>query len=321
MATLISLAPMEGLTNSIYRRAHLRAFPGLDAYYSPFITPNSAHRLTTRELRDVLPENNPGQRLVPQVLTARAGDFLWCAEKLRSLGYDEVNLNLGCPSGTVVSKGRGAGFLARPQELEAFLDEVFARVPCRVSVKTRIGMESPDEFPALLALFRRYPLARLIVHPRTRAEQYRGEPHRDAFRLALKGSPFPVVYNGDLFCVGDVRAFEEECPSAGVMCGRGLIADPGLACRLAGEQPGKERYRAFIDEVLEGYLAVWRDKRAVIAHMKEIWCYMISLFPDARRYARAIRKASTVEEYRAAVAALFAERDVAALDSWAFGRL
>jgi len=318
----IALAPMEGLTNYIYRRAHRRAFPRIHRYYSPFITPNSSHKLTTRELSDVLPENNEGQALVPQILTSSAEDFLWCAEKLHSLGYGEVDLNLGCPSGTVVSKGRGAGFLARPRELEAFLDSVFARCLCRVSVKTRLGMESPEEFPTLLALLRRYPLAGLIVHPRTRAEQYKGAPHRECFRLALEGSPFPVVYNGDLFCERDVRAFAGEYPAAaGLMLGRGLIADPGLERRLAGEAPAKEQYHAFIDEVLEGYLSVWRDKKAAIAHMKEIWCYMISLFPDSRRHAKAIRKAGTVGDYRAAVEALFADRDPAPLDEWTFGRL
>ena len=322
MTLPVFLAPMEGLTNSIYRRAHARAFPGLAGYYSPFITPNSSKKLTTRELSDILPENNPGQALVPQILTSRAEDFLWCAGKLRSFGYEEVNLNLGCPSGTVVSKGRGAGFLARREELERFLDEIFSQAPCRVSIKTRVGLESAEEFPALLGLFRRYPLSRLIVHPRTRTQFYKGEPRRECFRAALEGSPFPVVYNGDLFCVKDVRAFGEEYPAAaGVMCGRGLIADPGLERRLAGEEPGRERYRAFIDEVLEGYLAVWRDKRAVVAHMKEVWCYMISLFPDSRRHAKAIRKANTVEDYRAAVEALFAEREVAPLDEWSFGRL
>ena len=139
---------MEGVTTWIYRAAYHRHFAPAVRYFTPFIAPNMNKGLNTRERNDVLPEHNEGQALIPQILTNRADYFLTTCRDLAELGYDEVNLNLGCPSGTVVSKGKGSGFLAHPDELDAFFDQVFAKKPLPVSVKTRLGYETPEEFAA-----------------------------------------------------------------------------------------------------------------------------------------------------------------------------
>ncbi|MDO4740871.1 MAG: tRNA-dihydrouridine synthase family protein [Eubacteriales bacterium] len=318
----LTFAPLEGITNQIYRQAHARFFPGIDRYYSPFITPTQGRRLTTREMTDVDPENNRGVPLVPQLLTNNAEDFLWCAQKLRDMGYDEVNLNLGCPSGTVFSKGKGSGLLREPERLRAFLCEIAEKCPVKLSVKTRIGVSSPEEFGPLLEIFRALPLCELIVHPRTREQLYKGEPHREAFAQALAACPFPVSYNGNLFSVRDVEAFRAEYPQAhAVMLGRGLIANPGLVCALNGQTPSRQTYKDFADAVLEGYLAVWRDQTAVAFHLKEMWAYMISLFPDSAKHAKAIRKANSIAAYRAAVDALFADCELSPAEDWSFRRL
>lgn len=318
-----TFAPLEGITNCIYRSAHAKYFPGVDSYYTPFIAPNSSHKLTTREMRDVLPEFNKGHRLIPQVLTKNADDFVWCAEKLASLGYDEVDLNLGCPSGTVVSKGKGAGQLADTDALDAFFYDVFRRCPIAISVKTRIGLSDKAELPRLLSIFRRYPFKYIIVHPRTRDMLYKGVPDDESFALALEGSPFPVAWNGNVFSVSDAKAVEEKFPTADhIMIGRGFIADPGLSCALTGHEiPGRETYRAFADEIFEGYMELWNDKKAVVCHMKEMWSYMIACFEDSDKYAKMLRKASTPEDYRAAVGRLFDERDISHSENWAFRRL
>ena len=318
----VSFAPLEGITNQIYRQAHARLFPGIDRYYSPFITPTQGRRLTTRELTDVDPENNRGIRLVPQLLTNNADDFLWCAGKLKEMGYDEVNLNLGCPSGTVFTKGKGSGMLKDPENLRVFLSGIAEKCPVKLSVKTRIGVSEPEEFSLLLEIFRSLPLCELIVHPRTREQLYKGNVHREAFAQALSACPFPVSYNGDLFSAEDVRAFQAEYPDAhAVMLGRGLIANPGLVCALKGDAPGKDVYKRFADEVLEGYLALWRDQTAVAFHLKEMWAYMISLFPDSNKHAKAIRKANSIAAYRAAVDALFADCELVPVEQWSFRRL
>lgn len=316
-------APMEGITGYVYRSAHRRFFPGVDRYYSPFITPNHGHTLTSRELNDVLPEHNEGVPLVPQILANNAEYFLWCAEKLRSLGYGEVNLNLGCPSTKVANKGRGSGFLGRPDELERFLDAVFASVSLRVSIKTRVGCDDEEEWPRLLRIYGQYPVCELIVHPRIRTDIYRGTPRMNAFQTAIGCAVAPLAYNGDLFSETDISSFRAAYPDIpAVMLGRGFLADPGLGmAAFSGSRPDASVYRAFIDDVCEGYLREWGDRQAVLFHMKEIWSYMISLFPDSAKQAKAIRKATDIASYRAAVDMLFRERPMETGKGWAFRRL
>ncbi|MDD6882143.1 MAG: tRNA-dihydrouridine synthase, partial [Eubacteriales bacterium] len=143
-------APIEGIAGYIYRNAHRKYFGGADTYFSPFLAPTQDHGFTTKEKMDVLPEHNQTLKLVPQILTNQPEAFLWAAEEMQKRGYQEVNLNLGCPSGTVVSKRKGAGFLGAPAELDRFLDAVFSKVGISVSVKTRLGMEEAAEFEQLL---------------------------------------------------------------------------------------------------------------------------------------------------------------------------
>ena len=181
MIVRCDLAPLDGITKSVFRRVWGRCFGGADRYFIPFFSPTPQHVLTPRDRREL--EMLPGLRQVPQVMTCRAEDFLWAAETVKDLGYDEVNLNLGCPSGTVTAKGKGAGFLAKPEELDRFFDAVFARVSLPVSVKTRLGVQSPEEFGRLLEIYNRYPIACLTIHPRVRTEKYRGPIHRDVLEI------------------------------------------------------------------------------------------------------------------------------------------
>ena len=146
-------APMEGLTDSIYRRLHHKYFPGVDRYYMPFLSPTIHRTLTHREDRELPMADSVAFTAVPQVLTKVAEDFLWAAQVCRDRGYEEVNLNVGCPSGTVVSKGKGSGMLRDPDHLDRFLDEIFQASVLPISVKTRLGIENPDEFPAILEIY------------------------------------------------------------------------------------------------------------------------------------------------------------------------
>ena len=205
-------APMEGITDAPYRKVHHSFFPGLDAYYMPFISPTMHRTLTNRESRDLPLADSVPFRAVPQILTKVPEDFLWAAEQCAQRGYDEVNLNVGCPSGTVVSKGKGAGMLADPAKLDEFLDKVFESAMLPVSVKTRLGMTEADEFPKILEVFNRYPIKELTIHPRVRKQFYKGDVDMDMFRYALENSKNPLCYNGNLRTLSEVRAFEEAFP-------------------------------------------------------------------------------------------------------------
>ncbi len=299
-------APMEGITGFIYRNAHRRVFGGVDRYFTPFITPNQSRSLTTRELRDVLPAHNPAPDVVPQVMTADAEHFRWAADKLAQLGYGEVNLNLGCPSRTVVSKGRGAGLLARPDALEALLDGIFAEATPAVSIKARIGLDSRDALPRLIEIFNRYPIRELILHPRLQVDYYSGAPDLDAFEYALSASAAPLAYNGNLFTPADIAAIRARFEGVdALMLARGAVADPALPRRARGGAPAaRAELSELHDEVLAGYMAQLRDPLTALFRMKELWSYMGALFSGAQPYIKRIRKATRLPAYLDAVRAL-----------------
>ena len=205
----------------------------LTAISTPFITTHKNKELTSRERNDILPEHNEGIPLVPQILSNDGEDFAKTARLLYNMGYGEVNLNLGCPSKTVVTKQKGAGFLAEKERLNRFLDEIFSSMEgYSISIKTRIGMESEDEWSDLLSIYNQYPIKELIIHPRLQREYYTGTPHRMIWDEALKNSKNPVCYNGDLFTETQMDAFVKEYrDTEAVMLGRGLLVDPGMAQR------------------------------------------------------------------------------------------
>ena len=292
----VEFAPLEGLTDRIYRARHRAVFGGADRYYTPFLSP-TGEGLTGREKRQVTPFEAD---LVPQLLTKRAEDFTGAARALSDLGYGEVNLNLGCPSGTVTAKGKGAALLGAPETLRLLLDGIFRDPPCRVSVKTRLGLRSPEEFPALLAILRDYPLARLIVHPRTRDEGYRGEAHREIFDALAASVPFPVSANGSFLSAEDVRAFAGAHPGIpAVMAGRGFLSDPALGRRLRGGPAAtREELRELIDGLEADYRAAFGSERNTLFRMKEHLSYLALRFPDGPALGRRLCRARSLPELR-----------------------
>ncbi len=275
--------------------------------YMPFITATHDHVLTPKDLRNVAPEENPGFAAVPQVLAWDGGDFLWMARALADMGYREVNLNLGCPSGTVTAKGKGAALLGDPEALERLLEEIYAGAPCDISIKTRVGLRDPEEFPRLLELFARFPVSLLIVHPRVREDFYRRPVRREAFALAAERYPGALCYNGGLVSVAGVRSFQAEYPRVEqVMIGQGLLADPALVSRCKGGPAAKrETLRAYHDELYHTYLEVFRNERGTVYHMKEMWSYLGRLFEGADKPLKQIRKAAARGPYEAAVERIF----------------
>jgi tRNA-dihydrouridine synthase len=223
------------------------------------------------------------------------------------MGYEEVNLNLGCPSGTVFSKGRGSGMLAYPEKLEAFLDDIFMALDMPVTIKTRLGVTDPEEFYDLLEIYNRFPAKKLIIHPRVRAEFYKKIPHLDMYAHAVKESKIPLCYNGNIFSLSGYEQFMKRFPDTQeIMLGRGLLANPGLVGEIRGEEPedGK-RMKAFLDELLIAYEANCPGEKPLLFKLKEQWYYMASLFPDHQRLVKKIRKAQHVSEYREMVDQLF----------------
>ena len=314
MIQTIDFAPLDGITKVVFRQVWSRYFGGVDRYFIPFFSPTPHHTMTPRDLREVDFAHNASLPSVPQVMTKNADDFLWACEVLRDMGYTEVNLNLGCPSGTVTAKGKGSGFLAHPEELAAFFDAVFARNPLAVSVKTRLGYETPEEFRTLLEIYNRYPIACLTIHARVQKEKYRGPVHLDAFAQALAESRNPVCYNGDLRTAAEVEALSQRFPSVeAVMIGRGAVADPALLRKLRGGPAAtKEELQAFTQDLYRAYQAFYGQVGTAAQRMREVWFYLIHLFENADRLNKKLRRFKNPGEYESVEAAIF--RDLSLRD-------
>ena len=304
-------APLEGVTGYIYRNAYEKYFGKIDKYFTPFVAPTSNMCFTSRELNDILPEHNKGINVIPQILTNNSEYFIYTMNEMKNMGYDEVNLNLGCPSGTVVAKGRGSGFLAHKDEMDRFLDSIFSKTEIKISIKTRIGVNSSEDFNDIMNIYNKYPLEELIIHPRIQKDFYKNTPNMDVFKEALKSSKNPVCYNGDIFNSHDYKRVVDECSDINaVMLGRGIITNPGLIKEITdNEFTDKKNLKKFHDEVYLGYKEILSGDKNVLFKMKEFWFYMINVFEESEKIAKKIKKAKSANEYEAAVSMLFNDVD------------
>ena len=326
----IYFAPMEGIVTATYRKIYRKYYKGVDRFYTPFLAANQNHKFRRREKQEYRPY---APDTVPQVLTSSAQDFLWAAGELSEAGYSEININMGCPSATVVTKGRGAGMLADKEKLDEFLYEIFSSgsglesgLPA-VSIKTRIGMESHDEVYELIDIWKKYPIKEIIVHPRVRADFYENEPDLEAFEAicrefskedrteadceAVSDGQDPtnttVTYNGDIRSTDDaIRLRERFGEYLNIMIGRGFLIDPALAERIKctnrrEKEESNKRLYDFLTDLWDEYEQVLDSERDVLFKMKELWSWLGMNFPEADRELKMIRKTVKKAEYMAAV--------------------
>ncbi len=292
MSDRIYAAPLEGLTGFVWRKAQAELFGSVDKYYTPFIVPTVNKDFANKEKRDVSQNES---NLVPQLLTSKPELFIAAAHKLADMGFDEINFNLGCPSGTVVPKGRGAGALKDLERLDALLDEIYTALPdIKISIKTRIGMEDASEWPAILNVYERYPVYELTIHPRVQKQFYKGEADRTLFLETQSCTKLPLVYNGDVVRSDD-EAFGYGCP---VMAGRGLIANPALA-RLAkgGEPASREDLLVFHRRLIDGYSEYFSGDVHLVRRMKEFWHYYRELFELSDAQFKKLLKTKRLNEF------------------------
>ena len=305
----IELAPMEGITSYIYRNTLAKYYGGVDTYFSPFISTHKDKELNFKEKNEIRPENNEGLTLVPQVLTANADEFLYTSSKIKTFGHDHVNINFGCPSGTVTTKGKGSGALTDTDKLEKLLDDIFSRTDMKVSIKTRLGYSDEAEWEKLLKIYEKFPLEELIVHARIREDFYKGSARVDT----LKNSYFSEInniktsYNGDVFSVDDYKKIVDEFPYLdAVMIGRGIIKRPWLAAKIKGEPIGGiDTFKSFNLELVDKYNEIMPGEKNTLFKVKELWVYMIEPFEEgelsgsvnAGKLLKSIRKCNSLKEY------------------------
>ncbi|MBP3677665.1 MAG: tRNA-dihydrouridine synthase family protein [Agathobacter sp.] len=309
----IYFAPLEGITGYVFRNAYAKYYGGIDKYFTPFISPHTKKLMDTREKRDILPENNQGLYVVPQVLTNQAEDLIDLAKQLHEdYGYEEINLNLGCPSKTVTTKGKGSGFLEYPERMEEFFDRYFKVLDVKLSIKTRIGYWEVEEAQRLLNLYERFPFEEVIIHPRLGSEMYKGTPHYDVFENYLERSKHSLCYNGDINSLEQLQSLDskwQKCDK--FMLGRGLIARPGMlqmkeqgvySATLSQEE--WIHFMEFHDELVEGYYAYMCEDRNTLFKMKELWTWWAAMFPGQEKTLKKIKKVTTLQEYKQLVKSL-----------------
>ncbi len=296
------LAPLEGITTYIYRNAYRELFGGCDEYYAPFIVPTDNERLSKKNLRDIMPEDNLVKPKI-QVMCSKAEAFAQFVEKVKALGYDEVNLNLGCPSGTVVKKRRGSGALKDTDALDKMLSRIFAENDMKISIKTRAGFYSHDEFDTLLEIYKKYPVSKLIVHPRIREEYYKGEPNLDSFEKAYKIFRDKLCYNGDIWSVEDYEGICKKFPGIdSVMIGRGCVKNPAIFREIKGGKRLATAELVNFSNVLERkYLEVYCSEVNTFHKLKEIWMYAILNYPNEEKLAKTVRKSTKLTELNSAI--------------------
>ena len=303
-------APMEGFTDRVWRQAQQKWFGPLgaaDRYYAPFISPPENRVLIKKKMAELAPDANPGASVIPQLLAKDGELAAWMIGELRGMGYTEVNLNLGCPSGTVTAKGKGSGMLRDPAKVDAFLDAVFSHAEGPISVKTRLGIEKPAEFAAILEVYSRYPICELTIHPRVMRQLYRGQADRAAFSSALPACTMPVCYNGDVTTAADLHMLAEAFPAlSGIMVGRGLVADPALFRKArGGAAASKEELRGYLDDLYHGYTELFGSAGCAISRMKGHWFYLIHCFAGSEKLEKQLKKLREPWEYEVVVNQIF----------------
>lgn len=312
-------APLEGVTGYTYRNAFADLFGGPDKYYAPFVSPSCNDRLRGKEIRDLLPENNnPKINLIPQILTNNSEYFIKTVKQLTELGYtEEININIGCPSGTVVAKNKGAGFLRDLDGMERFFDEIFnwrdknMETKPNISVKTRIGIYKEDEFPGILEIYNKYPISELIVHPRTREQMYRENPNMKAFDYAVNNSRNLLCYNGDIKSVEDYNKIARMYNINAMMIGRGLIANPNLINEIrGGKSITKQKIREYHDRLYSDFEVIMKADKHLLFKMKEFWNYVSWNFKEEHKCAKLIRKCQNLYKYNLAVEEIFTKMEI-----------
>jgi tRNA-dihydrouridine synthase len=301
--TQIWLAPLRGFTDAVFRNVYREFYDGLDGAIAPFITTVQGDRIKPSHIKDVIPENNSGLPLVPQILSKSAKPFVLLAMELHHHGYEVINWNLGCPYPMVAKKGRGSGLLPHPEKVTAFLDAVLPRIPIRLSIKMRLGYFSTDELFNLLPLLNPYPLEEIIIHPRTGKQMYDGLPNTAAFADCLPLTSHSVVYNGDIKTRDDFLRLQKRFPTINKwLIGRGILTDPMLPARIKNSQFGEKaalrRFQRFHDRLYEEYSRMLCGPGHLLSRMKGFWRYFALNFNAGPPMLKKIQKCKHVEVYR-----------------------
>ncbi|MCK5730274.1 MAG: tRNA-dihydrouridine synthase family protein, partial [Draconibacterium sp.] len=298
---MIYLAPIQGFTDFVYRKAYSLLFPEVDKYFIPYISVKNNQILKKYE-NEILLQNNPQKRVIPQVLAKDFDELQFLSTILKNAGYNEINLNLGCPYPMVTNRGKGAGLLPHPEKLKAMLASFFEKSNLKLSIKLRAGLNSPKEIESIITVLNSFPLTEIIFHPRIAKQLYKGEIIDTAFQLAIKNLNHKLVYNGNIFSLSDFEKRKEQFPKIdNWMLGRGILMNPFLPAEinqvsiLADDKIDK--LKEFHQLIFEGYSETMDNTGNVLNKMKQFWSYFSYSFPNQKKVFKSVKKSKNLGEY------------------------
>lgn len=304
--TLLS-SPLQGFTDFRFRNAINHYFGGIDTYYAPYIRLNGKLEIKSSYQKDLLPQNNEGLEVIPQIITNDAEEFLFVAKYVRALGYKELNWNLGCPYPMVTKCGMGSGLISNTQKIDEILDKVHAESDILVSMKMRLGYDTPEEILDVLPILEKYPIKNIAIHARIGKQLYKGGVHLDAFEACVNHSKIKLYYNGDITTVAKFKEMQTRFPTIDHwMIGRGLIADPFLPSMIKNDTtqyPANkiELFTAFHQTLYEGYSQSLSGSTHILLKMHHLWEYFSVIFSNPHKVFKKIKKSKSIKNYEEAV--------------------
>ena len=303
--TTLSVAPLRGITNSTFRNVYASLFEGIDYALAPFVSATAGKKVNLSVLKDILPDKNTAMPLIPQIIGANPADVKMMLNVIhQELGYNRININMGCPHKPIVSKGRGAGFLKKSDSIWKMLDTICEDANFEITLKTRLGYDDPTQILGLIPRFNEYPISELILHTRTATQMYKGETYPEIFAQCMNISKIPLVYNGDIFCLDDYTKLKEMLPKCNSwMIGRGLVANPFLPSEIkTGKLVADSEKLAIMEEfhsrLFTAYKNILFGPAHLLGKMKEYWGYMADDMPNGQKLLIKLRRANTVDSYR-----------------------
>jgi len=308
--TLLS-SPLQGFTDFRFRNAFHKYFGGIDTFYSPYIRLNGKMVVKSAYERDLLPKNNQGIEVIPQIMTNDADEFLFVAKYVQELGYNELNWNLGCPYPMVTNRGMGAGLIQDEQKIDEILNRVHNESDILVSMKMRMGHEHNEEILKTLPVLEKYPIKNIAIHARIGKQLYKGGVDLDAFQECLNRTQLKIYYNGDITTVKRFREMRERFPSIDHwMIGRGIIADPFLAQMIKNDteeypEDRFEIFRKFHDTLFAEFEQHLSGEKHLLMKMLSYWEYFSQSFENGRKVLKKIKKAKSVKAYDQAIDSIF----------------
>ncbi len=315
MADVFSLAPLQGITDFTFRKLICDHFDGVDKVYTPFLRLQNDKTIKKAQIVDVLPENNVGVNVIPQILCNNTEDFVFLVNYLSGLGYTEINWNLGCPYPMVAKRKLGSGLLPFPEIICNILENALPKIKCDISIKLRAGYDSEEEILRLLPILNQFPVKELIIHPRIAKQMYKGFANTNIVEKSLELYQGNIAYNGD---IKDINSFQVLKNRFGDikhwMIGRGLIANPFLVEELiflkkTGYESKKTRFSAFYDDLYNYYNVSLSGPGHLLGKIQNLWEYFSISFTNSHKVLKLIKKAKSVEKLNLVVQSVFENED------------